>query len=133
MITGAPVRASHLAGRQAQQHDTCAALEMPTVGPAGGGGEDGWEVSEIMMVDMFGAPRVSSVLSMLGGDLQRAFVVLLESDGQDEQDDEDVDDDEWDYERTAPVSDGAGWEQVSTENTSTPRGCLRFTGNSDRL
>ena len=58
----------------------------------------GWEVSEAMLTDMFGEKRVGAALSMLGGDLQRAFVVLLETDDLDD-DGNAVDDDEWDYER----------------------------------
>ena len=59
---------------------------------------DGWYVSEAMLIDMFGEKRVSAALSMLGGDLQRAFVVLLETDGQDDDNGYIIDDEEWDYE-----------------------------------
>ena len=120
-----PVRASHLARGQVQENMGAAEmLEIPTAaaGGAASGGADCWEVSEIMMVEMFGAGRVATVVSMLGGDLQRAFVSLLESDNYNDQDDEGVDDDEWDYERAGTVSDGTdggyvaggvdGWEEA---------------------
>lgn len=51
-----------------------------------------------MLIDMFGEQRVGAALSMLGNDLQRAFVVLLETDGQDDDNAYIVDDEEWDYE-----------------------------------
>ena len=67
---------------------------------------------------MFGAPRVASVLAMLGGDLQRAFVVLLETDGQDDTKTGAVDDSEWDYETLARPDEemvepaDSGWETI---------------------
>ena len=67
-------------------------------------GDSGWDVSEAMLVDMFGKKRVSAALSMLAGDLQRAFVVLLETDGLDDDDNIEVDDDEWDYEPPTSAS-----------------------------
>ena len=66
--------------------------------------DSGWDVSEAMLVDMFGKKRVSAALSMLAGDLQRAFVVLLETDGLDDDDSIEVDDNEWDYEPPTSAS-----------------------------
>lgn len=63
----------------------------------------GWAVSEAMLTDMFGENRVGAALSMLGGDLQRAFVVLLETDDLDD-DSNVIDDEEWDYERPTSAS-----------------------------
>ena len=57
-----------------------------------------------MLIDMFGEKRVGAALSMLGGDLQRAFVVLLETDGQDDDNGYIIDDEEWDYENPNSAS-----------------------------
>lgn len=121
----APVRALHLVGslqqqpardaidREAQPHPTAASQHLhhctedtsrdENESHLGlGGDNNGWDVSKAMLIDMFGETRVGAVVSTLGGDLQRAFVVLLETDGLD--DTNVVNDEEWDYERQTGAS-----------------------------
>ena len=107
----APARASHLT----TTGSTSAGVPEAAAAPAG------WDVSQQMLDEMFGARRVASVLAMLGGDLQRAFVVLLETDGQDDAETGAVDDSEWDYETLRPDEDmgepaDSGWEAIDASD-----------------